>query len=117
MKPGLYKLSVLMSVLGLSLMYASSLYIEPPKVDIGSIDSSWNGRPVTVEGEIQRYINASGNAFIDLGDTTGNIAVLKFEDAPELSKGERIAVEGNVELYRGEIEIIADKIEKIGEQQ
>ncbi len=113
MRKKLYFLSVLFSVIGLGIMYATSIYVEPPKVEVGSIDASWNGKPVILEGEVKDYSNVSSNIFIDLKDSTGRITVLMFESSIRLSEGDRIRTVGNVELYRGKVEVIADNITQL----
>ncbi|MBC5792884.1 MAG: OB-fold nucleic acid binding domain-containing protein [Nanohaloarchaea archaeon] len=113
MKFKLYALSVLLSVIGLGIMYASSIYVEPPEVKVGSIDASWNGKPVKIKGTVRGHTNVSNNIFIDLKDPTGEITVLSFDSKTRLSKGDRIQVQGNVELYRGKVEVIANNITRI----
>lgn len=106
-----YKISVFLAVIGLTLMYASSLYIETEKSDIGDIEKSWTGRTVKIEGNITSYSRSGGNAFMDVKDTSGSIFVVDFESDTDLEEGDRVEVTGNVELYEGELEVIAESIE------
>lgn len=103
----LYRLSVFFAVIGLTLMYGSSLYLDIEKVDIGDIESSWTGKNVKISGEITSYTKSDGNVFMDVNDTTGTILVVIFDTGKTFSEGEKVNVTGHVELYEGQLEIIA----------
>jgi len=83
-------------------------YSEPAKINI--LNSADNlGRTVMVEGEILSFTSKPTVTFIEIVDKTGEILVVSFSKLkrPPCST---IRVAGKVELYKGELEIIADEI-------
>jgi len=108
----LYKISVFLSVIGLTLMYGSSIYLEPGEVDINQINKSQTGEVVEIKGSAVNVSKSSGNLFMDLTDSTGSIMVVDFDSESSVSEGDSISVIGNVELYEGKLEIISREIKK-----
>lgn len=108
----LYKISVFLSVIGLTLMYASSLYLEPETVEIENIDESQAGEVLAIKGTAVNVTSTGSNLFMDVKGSTGNIMVVNFDSEASISEGASISVIGNVELYEGELEIIAREIRK-----
>lgn len=106
----LYKISVFLSVIGLTLMYASSLYLTNKHVEIGEIEKSWSGKNVKVTGKITSYTESGGHAFMDVSDSSGNITVVNFDAQESFEQGDRVNVTGHVEIYKGELEIIVKEI-------
>lgn len=111
-KRQIYKVSVFLAIIGLTLMYASSLYLELEKVDIGEIERGWSGKTVKIEGNVTRFSRSNGHAFMDLEDNTGKIMVVDFDSGLQLKKGENVTVTGHVSLYKGKLEVIADEIQQ-----
>lgn len=108
----LYKISVFLSVIGLTLMYASSLYLTNDRVDIGEIERSWSGKNVKITGEIISYTESGDHAFMDVSDSTGNITVVNFDHRKSFEQGDRVNVTGHVEIYQGTLEIIVKEMEE-----
>lgn len=106
----LYKISVFLSTIGLSLMYASSLYLNPGIVDIGDIDRSKTGEVLEVEGQAMNVSKTQNHLFMDLKDSTGSIMIADFDSESKVKEGDKINVIGSVTLYEGELEIIAREI-------
>lgn len=108
----LYKISVFLSVIGLTLMYASSLYLEPETVEIKEIDKGQTGEVLAAKGTAANVSNSGNHLFMDLKDSTGSILVVDFDSQTSVSEDSTVTVIGNVELYEGELEIIAREIKK-----
>ncbi len=106
-----YKASVFFAVIGLTLMYAASLYIGVEETDIGEIDREWNGRNVKISGEVTSFSRSSGHAFFDVNDSTGEILVADFDSGLSLEKGDAVNVTGHVSVYEGKLEVIAKDVE------
>lgn len=116
----LVKISFLIAILGIAMIYLSIALIGPQNIEIREISKSDAGKQVTLNGVINSYSVVNGNIFIRLGDGTGNITVVMFEraarnqkDAYELKEGDIIAADGQVNVYKNELEIIANKIAKV----
>lgn len=108
----LYKASIFLSVIGLTLMYASSLYLELDNSDVGDIKKSWSGKTLQIQGEAVNVTNSGGNLFMDVKDSTGSILVVSFDSQTSVNDGDSVNVTGHVALYEGELEIIAKEIKK-----
>lgn len=106
-----YRLSVFLAVIGLTLIYFSSLYLSLEEVDIGEIERDWSGRNVEIKGNVTGFTKSSGHAFIDVEDSTGEILVVDFDSDLELERGETVTVTGHVEIYEGKLEIVAKEVE------
>lgn len=112
MRKNLYKASIFFAVIGLTLMYFSTLYLEIDESGIGEIEMSWTGKNVKIEGNVSSYSSSGGHAFITLKDSTGEIQVVDFDSQLEFEEGATITVIGNVDTYRGNLQVVADEIQK-----
>lgn len=93
-------------------MYVSAENIEPQEVEIEELSSSDTGKIVTVEGEVVSSSFRKNNLFLTVEDGTGRIKIVMFDATKNIREGERAVIEGEVTLYRGELEIIADSISR-----
>lgn len=109
----LFKICVMLGALGLVLMYASSLYIDVQEAELGEIDETWTGRNVEVTGNVSSFNTYEDILFIDLKDATGNITVVEFNSRSSVDEGDAVIVEGHVDMYKGELEIIARNIQDL----
>lgn len=112
MRKQIFKISVFLAVIGLVLMYFSSLYLELDEVDAGEIETSWTGKNVKVTGNVTDFSRSDSTAFFDLNDGTGGIKVVDFDSDLELEEGSTVTVTGHVSVYRGQLEVIAKKVQK-----
>lgn len=79
---------------------------EQPPLD--EIDPSWTGETIEVSGEIKSRSYSDGNLFLELGDR--ELKVVQFETENRFSEGDKVTVTGTVQIYQGEMEIVADSI-------
>lgn len=93
-------------------MYGASLYITVEEVDIGEIEKSWTGKNVIAVGNVTDYSRSGGHVFMTVKDRTGSIKVVNFDSEGGWKKGDRVKVLGHVEVYHGQLEIIAKEIEQ-----
>ena len=112
---------VKISVIGVSICLVA-LYIISAQgfsfnVKVGEIDRSFMGKTVNITGKITGMFTNKGHIFFDLEDETGKVKVVLWDDTVELlrinnvnvskiSNGETLNVIGEVQLYRGELEVI-----------
>ena len=112
----LTKLSMIGTVVSILALYIVTGQILSSNVNIGDIDKSFIGKTVNITGEITSVVNSKGNIFISIKDETGEIRVILWEDMIKsinneidiswLNKGSRINIIGDVQTYRGEMEVI-----------
>ncbi|MFB6147689.1 MAG: OB-fold nucleic acid binding domain-containing protein, partial [Candidatus Nanohaloarchaea archaeon] len=58
------------------------------------------------------FSRSGSTAFITLNDTTGEILVVDFDSQLQLEEGEKVNVTGRVSIYRGQLEVIAEDVQK-----
>ena len=108
----LFRICILLGALGIVLVYSSSIYIEPEKVNVSEIKPQWNGKQVSVTGNVVQPYRTKGNLFFTLEDSSGQIKVASFDSKTRLNSSQRINLTGRVSLYRGSLEIMAGEIKK-----
>ena len=113
----LVKISVIGVSVSLVLLYVITSQNLSFHVNVGDVDKSFIGKTVNVTGEITGMFRSKGHVFFDLKDDTGKIKVVIWEDVlefleinnvniSEIRNGNGINIIGNVQLYKGELEII-----------
>ena len=113
----LVKISVIGVSISLVLLYLITSQIFSSSVKIGEIDRSFVGKTVNITGEVTRIFQSKGHVFFDLKDDTGKVKVVLWEDTLELLEinnvntseirnGKSINIIGDVQLYKGELEVI-----------
>lgn len=107
----IYRISAALAIIGIFLIYASSLYLEIEQNQIGNIERSWAGKNVMVTGNITQYSESGSHAFLEVEDSTGSIKIVNFDFEKRFEEGDRVNVTGHVELYKGQLEIIVKEIE------
>jgi len=116
-------LSLISSLLGIFLIYFSSLMLEAQKVRISEINFELEGKKVSTEGRIIKTYRSRKNPnylLLIISDRNSSIAVPLFSDLinslrqkgislSQFSVGKRIFVTGMVSEYRGSLQIIPRK--------
>ena len=111
----LRKLCALLAIVGVAgIVIISSLPGEI--LAVREITRSRIGQIVTVSGAASAASLRNGTLFITLADDTGSIAVVMFERTSRgqalstIGIGSNLTVTGKITLYRGELEVVADRI-------
>ena len=108
----LLRISLLVSIIGLVALFLIANSIVFEKVLIEDIMPDDIGRGIKACGEVEnKFTSKKGHTFFDLNDESGGIKVVVFNSTQTEDPGNNICVTGRVDLYKGEIEIIADVIE------
>ncbi len=113
----LMKVSVIGVSVSLVLLYIVTSQVFSSSVKIGEIDKSFIGKTVNITGEITGMFQSKGHVFFDLKDDTGKVKVVLWEDTlefleinnvniSEISNGRNINIIGDVQSYKGELEVI-----------
>ena len=108
----LLKLALLISVIGLILLFIISKNIEINDTTIEKITNEEIEGDVVIKGTIKE-INSRGSATFLVISQESEIEVIVFSNNVNLSKGDNVKITGQVSEYKNQKEIIADKIEKI----
>lgn len=91
-------------------MYGASVHIQIQEVNIGEIKSSWQGKNVIAEGKAVNVTRSGGHLFFDLTEKKNSILVVDFNSNTDLEEGDTVEATGKVEVYEGELEIIAEEL-------
>lgn len=114
------KASLVIAIAGIAGMFAISLLSMPEKLKATKITEEKIGKLVETEGTVSSFSSRDGHVFVELADETGSIKIVMFErtarsqpDVYGIKEGQRAAAMGKVALYRSDIEIQADRIERV----
>lgn len=108
------KLVIVFSLLGVCILYGISVYVEPPYVPLDEV-TAHEGTFVRTKGVITDLsVTRSGNMLVRIVDNQTELLIVinsayKGEGSLNLSYGDEIEVEGRVQVYQGEYELVADE--------
>jgi len=115
----LMKLSLAIAVIGIIILFFIVQLTELLVVRITEINEAMSGQNIITEGKVSSFSTKEGHIFLTLSDER-EIKIVMFKDraeeneiAYELKNDDKIRVEGKVSIYRDELEVIAEKIERI----
>ncbi len=109
----LLKIALVASCIGLLLLFIFSKNIEVNEATIDKIDGMQD-EEVRIQGVVERVSNREKVTFIEITqEVTTTIVVF---DNISIETGEKIEVIGKVDEYNGESEILAERIERIQNQ-
>ncbi|MBS3149099.1 exodeoxyribonuclease VII large subunit [Candidatus Woesearchaeota archaeon] len=112
----LTKLSIIVSILGLILVYYASIKIEIKSYDISQIDKSMLDKDVKITGKITNIVKTKTVLILNVKDESASITAVSFDPGDiNLKEGQEIEVTGKVALYKNKLEIISDSIKGIND--
>ena len=103
---------LVMAAAGLLLLALGSQK-PPEQVNLDEVESTDLGERVMLTGTVSSLQRAPPNIFFNLSDGSGEIPVAMFSTGKAFSEGEKVVVTGEVTLYQGKLEIIADSISRL----
>lgn len=113
------KICLILTIVGITGLFVIVQTIQPKVVRIREIDTSIIGQLIEVNATI-KSISKDGHVFFNLEDGNDSIKAIMFErDAKnhehvyELKKNDNVTVIGEVNNYRGELEIVVKNIRKM----
>lgn len=109
----LFKISLVGSILGIVILWLAASQIELSESMISQIDGVPEGDEVLVKGVVTKVTDTEKVAFLDISqEEIKSVTVVLFKDEDvDLAEGDYVEIEGTVEDYEGEREIIANKVE------
>ncbi len=112
----LQRISFIITIIGIILLFFIVQNIEPEKIMIKDIDESIIGSYVSVSG-IVKSVKITENVFFSLCDSDSCIKAVVFEkiakkkpEAYNLRNMDKVVLSGRINLYNNELEIIAEDI-------
>lgn len=106
----LQRLAFLLVLVGISTIYATSLLFSPDKVSVSQIGDGLLGESVRVSGTVRDLSNTEDAVFFDLEGEESEIRAVYFGSSLDVEEGERYIFDGRVDIYRGELEIVVDRV-------
>lgn len=114
----LERVSLLLVMCGLAVIYVASVVYEPPTVSVQALDESFLGETVRVDAVVTRHVIRDGVQFITLEEGGERVSAVYFGDsALEVVPSSLHRVQGEVSVYEGELEIIIDSIAHVESQE
>ena len=109
----LTKIALITTLLGLVGLFVLSTSTEVPVSTADSLAEEADGKTVKIRGVIIESRDLEKVAFLTVAEEKmETTTVVLFKDHPlDLSEGAYVEIEGTLETYKGEKEIIANKIE------
>jgi len=111
----LNRVALACGIAGALVLLYFSLVNGPVEVNIAKIDSGMEGQRVAVQGRVDWQTEKDGTLIFTLNDGA-KIKVVEFNSSEEkqgiVFNGSFVKVIGKVERYRGEMEIVAERVEK-----
>lgn len=110
----LLKISLLISLAGLVSLFWIASNPDFDATPVGSITPDDVGRAIKACGDIEdKFTSKNGHVFFQLNDGSGKIKVVVFNSTKITVGEESSCVTGRVDVYKGEIEIIANVVENV----
>ena len=112
----LAKISLAAAVSGLVLLFFLNAFAQPVETDIRLLDESWLEKRVAVNGSVEWYHLSQNVLIFTLSDEIGLSKIKCVIFSPSVLQRELVFknaflnVQGKVQRYKGELEIVAEKI-------
>ena len=112
-------MSLVVSLVGIVIIYIVSMLAGKVVVQIGTISNDDVGKYVIANATINSISTNNGNTFLEIHDSTGKINVVVFERTSRnlnmynFKEGDTVLVEGQINTYKGGLEIIANSIKRL----
>jgi len=108
----LIKICLSISIIGLILLSIYAEKTKPPEINLNEIEE-YLGKTVITRGVVDKISVTPDVSFITLRDGDFRTTVVTFDPiTADIRKSNHISVGGQVKIYKGELEIIADRLEK-----
>ena len=109
------KMSFVLAITGIIALFFATENLAPVQASVSEITTGYAGRDVVVNGTIKSLSIKEGNIFITLEEKDFRIVIFrnKADDSNyALKKGDRISAAGKVQIYKNELEVIAENVSK-----
>lgn len=106
------RLCIIMAISGLTLTYLATKMHEPQITEVGGIKKEMIGETVAVKGKVEDEYISEDTLFFTLKNNSKTIQVVKFSYNGNKIGDKDVIVEGKVDEYNNELEIIAENIQE-----
>lgn len=107
----IYKITFILAVIGIISLYGVNYFLKPKFIPLPLIDETLIGQHIRTEGIVESVVIRKSTTFLILKDRYNKINAVAFKPL-KVKKGEKIEVEGIVDIYKNKLEIIIKKVRK-----
>jgi DNA/RNA endonuclease YhcR with UshA esterase domain len=115
-KERLSAIALLAAIAGIAILFLLAESFEPKPVKISEINNGLVGWPVRVNAKVESSHKTGNTLLMQVFDGGGRIKAVLFNASKEkqalLCKNCFAILEGKVQLYKGELEIVVESVEK-----
>lgn len=104
------KICFFSSIIGIVVLYIFTLFLEPYQLSIASIMDTDIGKMISVKGTVKSVYFSEKTLFFELHDNGRKIDVVSFDNKLNTTENSSITVIGRLSMYKGNAEIIVEKI-------
>ena len=110
----LLRVALISAIIGVSVLFIISDNIEIDEKTIDKINKDNIGEKVKIKGIVTKVSDTNKTLFLEISQPE-SMTLIVFKDDKEIniSSGDYIEVIGKIDEYKGEMEVIVDKIRKI----
>lgn len=115
----LMKIALIMVIVGIILLFLITIFIGTKEMTIGNVDERAIGQIIEIKGTVNSYFTKDGHVFMNINDGD-EIQVVIFEKdakvipiAYEIKNGDNLSLEGKVQLYKDELELVVSSLKRI----
>lgn len=110
------RVAVILLLIGMMILGVAEIFYSPVRAAPEEIDKSMLGERIRTEGKIEDVVKLDKVIFLKLEENP-DLKVVKFTSDVGVEKGDAAVLEGEVDLYQGDIEIKVDEVRKKGSRQ
>lgn len=109
---GLLYVSIVISLIGLFLMFFISNNMNIDSVKVNSVSFEDVGRNVKICGEVKNiFISKNGHTFFKIKDETGELKSIIFNSTGiSVNSKENNCLIGKIDVYENELEIVVNEV-------
>lgn len=109
----LLRITLVVALLGIIILFFLAKNIEVSKVRIDEISDEFIGKRVAISGTVQEIRLAKNMTFITIAqkESVNNMLVVAFEPLTFIQQDDSVIVSGQVKEYYGKLEIVAESVE------
>ena len=113
----IFKVSIILSILGLAFLTVYSFSLEPIQTSIENISNKEIGSRISIEAKITKFQLKQNTLIFWITQNNKTIQGVKFnyslEDLSLLQEKKQIIIIGTIQEYNKQLEIVAEKLERI----
>ncbi len=106
-------IAFLVALVGIAMIFFLMRNYEVESKAIGELSCDDYGSDIVVEGVVREHYSSENITVINISQKS-SMKVVLFQKVSGIQRGQRLEVKGKFKEYKGEDEIIADRIEKKG---